>query len=268
VVVFQITGIPEEPKFPQGRNRKMKKYWLLIGLVLVSQLLSACGEGSAGTAQINTQAQTGDAAPPGAQSDNADFEMPVSLKLALGTLKLDRSPNEVSAAEAAALLPLWKAVRSLGSSETVAAEEIEALYGQIQETMSADQIAAMDQMDLTQTSMAEIAEELGIELLPAGGRFDNLTPEQQATAQAARESGQFPQGGFPLPEGGVVGGGPGSGPGGGAGFGGAVQGGGNLTPELQATMTARREANSGRINIGVPTALLDALIQYLESKSG
>jgi hypothetical protein len=239
----------------------MKKYWLLIRMLTATLIISACGAASGTNTQIETAAQSVGVADPSAQTGGGEFNSSTSLKLALGTLKLEGSPDEVSAEEAASLLPLWKAIRSLGSSETVAAEEIEALYDQIQETMSPEQVAAMDQMELTQTSMVDIAEELGIELFANGGRFGDMTPEQQATAQAARESGEFPQGGLP-------GGGLGGGPGAGGGFGGEFQGGGNLTPELQATMTARREANGDRVNIGVPAALLDALIQYLEGKAG
>ena len=248
----------------------MKKYWFFSGLLMTALLLAACGSSSASpNAQTGSTTQSSDVADPSTQGNNGQFEIPVSLKLALGTLNLDGSENEVSADEAAALLPLWKAVSSLGSSDTVAAEEMNALYDQIQETMTPEQVAAIDQMQLTRESMGEIAQKLGVELFGNGGRFGTFTPEMQATAQAARESGQFQGRNFPVPpEGGFAGGGPGDGSGGGGGFGGNFQGGGNLTPEQQATMTARRAANGNRINSGVPSALLDALIQYLEGKTG
>ena len=129
----------------------------------------------------------------------------------MGTFNLDGSSNEVSADEAVALLLLWKAVRSLGSSDTIATEEMNALYDQIQETMTSDQVAAIDETQLTRESMTEISQKLGIELFGNGGRFGTFTPELQATAQAAGESGQFPPGDFVPPEGGVQGGGPGAG---------------------------------------------------------
>jgi len=99
---------------------------------------------------------------------------------------------------------------------------------------------------------------MGVDLGFGSGRFGDLTPEQQATLQAARESGQAPQNGF--------GGGaglPGERPGGGGGFG---QGGGSeLSPEQQATVEARR-SGSARAAIGVPAGLLDAMIEFLEAK--
>jgi len=244
----------------------MKKYFYLISLLVVALVAASCGANStASNPQNGSISQSSGAGDPSTQTSNGQFEMPISMKLALGTLNLDGSENEVNADEAAALLPLWKAVRSLGSSDTVAAEEMNALYDQIQETMTPDQVTAIDQMQLTRDSMTEIAQKFGFELFGNGGRNGTFTPEMQATAQAARESGQFSGGNFPVPpEGGF----PGGGPGGGGGFGGNFQGGGNLTPEQQATMTARRAANGNRFNVGVPTALLDALIQYLEAKTG
>ena len=191
----------------------MKKYsYLMIGLLVASLILAACGGAApASKGQTGSTTQSAGATDPSAQANNGQFEIPVSLKLALGTLNLDGSSNEVSAEEAVALLPLWKAVRSLGSSDTVATEEMNALYDQIQETMSSDQVVAIDEMQLTRESMTEISQKLGIELFGNGGRFGTFTPEMQATAQAARQSDQFPQGNFVPPEGGFQGGGPGGG---------------------------------------------------------
>jgi len=90
--------------------------------------------------------------------------------------------------------------------------------------------------------------------------FGNLTPEQQATAQAARESSEgFPGGGFP---GGGI---PGSSPGG-QGPGGQGFGGGNLTPEQQATMEARR-AERGNFNARFALFFVDPLIELLEERA-
>jgi hypothetical protein len=89
-----------------------------------------------------------------------------------------------------------------------------------------------------------------------------MTPEMQATIEAARESGEFPPGGSP--GGGFVGGGPEGGafPGGGPGVGG-LQGGG-LTTEQQATLQARRASNTGA-NLAISPVVLDAVIEYLNS---
>ncbi len=80
----------------------------------------------------------------------------------------------------------------------------------------------------------------------------------QATMQAARESGEFPTGGFP-------GGGPGGGGFTGGGPGGGGFPGGGLTPEQQATLEARRASGAGA-NLAISPVILDAVIEYLDAK--
>jgi len=241
----------------------MKKTNPITTMVLLTMIvLSACS---------GTQAAGTEAIPQGLL--NADYEnaLPVEMQLAFGTLKLDGTENAVNVEAAGELLPLWKAVRSLSESDSAASEEIQALFKQIQETMTPGQVQAIAAMQLTGEDMAQVAVELGLEFL-GGGRLGNLDPEMQATVQAARESGQFPQGGD-FPGGGFRGGdGPVIvGPEGGQGFpGGGFRGGspdGQLSPEQQATMEARRAANGGGgARFGVPTAILNAVIEYLETK--
>jgi hypothetical protein len=179
--------------------------------------------------------------------------MPVSAQLGFGTLLLEDSTYAVDPTQAAALLPLWKAARSLSESETAAQEELDAIFSQIEDTMTPEQINTIAAMQLTGEEMAQLMEDLGIEFGPGRGGFGDLTPEQQETAQAARESGEgLPGGGIP---------GSGQGRGGGEGF-----GGGNLTPEQQATMEARRAERSG---VGARFALVfvEPLIELLEERA-
>ncbi|HLA99645.1 MAG TPA: hypothetical protein VJL34_14455 [Anaerolineales bacterium] len=225
----------------------MKQHTILIGLLLLAFVFSACGG-----AQVS--GTTGQAS--SLLNANDENALGVELQLAIGTLKLDDTEDAIDAEMAAELLPLWKAVRSLNQSDSVAAEELQALFKQIQETMTTAQVQAIAEMQLTAADMAQIAEELGLEFF-AGGRFGELSPELQATAQAARESGQFPQGGFS--SGGVPGAGPGGGPGGGE------FPGGQLSPEQQATLEARR-AEGGGARLGLSPAVLNAVIAYLEAK--
>ncbi|UCD99072.1 MAG: hypothetical protein JSV42_19400 [Chloroflexota bacterium] len=60
------------------------------------------------------------------------------------------------------LLPLWKAARSLSESDTVAEVELEALFNQIEDTMTADQILTIQEMQLSGEEIAQRMEELGI----------------------------------------------------------------------------------------------------------
>ncbi len=227
--------------------------WLSVSLLAIA--LTACGNVAASSNQ-----------PPGSEASlsllTADYEdaLPLELQLAYGTLNLEGTENEVDAQLAADLLPLWKAVRSLSDSDTVAAGEVQGLFKQIQETMTPEQVQAIAGMHLTRQNMAEISEKLGLQFAPGGGRFGEISPEMQATVEAARESGQAPPGGFGGGGGGFI---PGGGPGG-EGFG---RGGepGQANPELQATAQARRTQRSGT-NPGIPAPVLDAVISYLEGK--
>lgn len=236
----------------------MKKTILITMLFILAAALTACN--GAASASVSTDSGNG---PLSTDYENA---LSIPMQLAVGTFKLDGTDNQVDADTASALLPLWKAVRSLSSSDSAAAEEIQAVYNQIQETMTPEQIQTISEMQLTFGDMGAVAQEMDLNF-GAGGRFGDFTPEQQETAQAARESGQIPEGGFggdgnfPIPEGGFPGGGPG-----GRNFPGGGFQGGQPGPELQATVEARRASGAGGTgaNFGLPTALLDALIQYLE----
>jgi len=254
---------------------KIKTLLLLSTSVILALVLGACG-GSAGgttsdTGSNNASAQgiSGDdtSSEAGSQpiaGEGFQGEMPISTRLGFGTLLLEDTENAVDPAQAAELLPLWKAAKSLSESDTVAEVEMEAIFNQIQDTMSPDQLSAISEMQFTGDDMAQLLEDLGISFGFGGGGFENLTPEMQATAEAARASGEgFPGGGFPgagFPGGGQGPGG-GLGPGGGAGF-----DPGNLTAEQQATMEARRAERGGAVN-RMALVFVDPLIQLLEERS-
>lgn len=224
-----------------------KQIILMVGLWLVVAGLSACSGGAVAANEA-----------PASGVLNADYEnaLPVQLQLAVGIFALDGIDNAIDAQAAAELLPLWKAVRSLSESESVAPEEIEAVFKQIEETMDPEQVQAIAAMQLTGADMTRLAQEMGLNF-GAGGRLGEMTPEMQATIEAAQESGDFPPGGFAGggPEGGGV-------PGGGPGVGG-FQGGG-LTTEQQATLQARRASNTGA-NLAISPVVLDAVIEYLNT---
>jgi len=202
--------------------------------------------------------------------------MPLEGKLAVGILLLEDTDLAVDAEEAAQLLPLWKAVRSLSSSDTAAQEEIQALYDQIQETMTAEQVGAIEAMEITAETMASLREDLGIETGGFGGQgagLENLTEEQRAT-QIARFQSSNP--GFQPPAGGA---GPGAGGppdgGGGPGMGAFPEGGafpGGGIPEaggFQGTPDPTRMASRlGRAGSGMNTLFLDPLIELLQERAG
>jgi hypothetical protein len=70
-------------------------------------------------------------------------------KLALGTIRLDGTAQAIDPDHAAQLLPLWQLLAQLNGSTSAAPQEITAVVDQIRATMSAEQVKAIDGMQLT-----------------------------------------------------------------------------------------------------------------------
>jgi len=220
----------------------MKSKIVIPLLLIFVLLLSACG--SAATQNASN-----------AQGGANQQELQLSEKLAIGTLKLEGTGNAITAKQAADLLPLWQVYSSLIVSDTAAQEEKDALAQQIQETMTSDQVQAIDALNLTQRDVFSSMQELGI------------TTSSQVSANGTPQPGG---GGFPPGGGQFFGGG-----GGGGNFTGGGNrngGGGNgtqLDPSQIATAQAQRAANGGGgfNSSRILTPLVEAVIKLLESKS-
>ena len=223
----------------------MKKKTLIPILLVIAILISACGSNGTQTAS-NSNDGTALNFQPG---NGTTFEMPLSTKLAIGTLKLENTEFAVTPDQASDLLPLWQVYRTLITSDAAASEEIDAVVEQIQETMTAAQLQAIDAMGLTNESIFSTMQELGL-----------VSPQVSASG-TPQPGGNF-QGGGGFPGGGPGGGGfPGGGPGG-------APGGGDLSPEQIATAQARRAENGGGNGFGdrLLTPLVEAVTTLLESK--
>jgi hypothetical protein len=174
-------------------------------------------------------------------SSPAESSLAPSTRLILGTFKLEGTAEAVTAQQAAALLPLWQVYQGLQGSGTAAQEEIDALVQQIQETMTSSQVQSMQAMSLTQADIMSVMVEQNI--VEAG-------PQQAVTRTA---SGSGPQAG---PEGGM----PPADTGGDPGMMGAA------APVSASSSTAGSSSSQVQAGSGVPSALLDALIQLLETR--
>ncbi|MBN2146557.1 MAG: hypothetical protein JW726_04175 [Anaerolineales bacterium] len=246
-----------------------KRTTFITWIILLSLLLAACSSAAA-TGETDTTVQTSGTPIPG--TDTAAGELPESMQLVLGTLQLADSDTPITSEQAAVLLPLWKAVRSLGNSDTAAQAEIDALYVQIRGTLSEEQIAAIEEMELTPQTMMAISEELGIDT--GFGSREEMTPAMQATMDALRASGEWaggpgeggepPEGFEPPSSGGMRGGG--EMPGGGGMAGGGDMPPGDVTgfsPEQLETAQASGATNR-TMNNTINSMWLDALISILE----
>lgn len=235
------------------KNRMMKL--MIIGLsLLIVFALAACGsdgqadvsEDAEQVAESGDNSQEAESGDPAKGSGNVfSGELPKSMQLMFGTFYLEDTDQAVTPGQASEMLLLWKAVRSLSDSETVAAEELDALYDQIAESMTAEQLAVLEGVEFTREDQAAFMEAHGISM-GAGNREASTDGES---------------GGFVAPPEGMGGGGPGGGQGGGPG-GAAPE---NMTPEQMETMQAMRESGAGR-NMLTP-AVFDALIELLEARA-
>jgi hypothetical protein len=238
----EIASGKERPRKDGLKIKELLMKKLTILLTILALTLTACGAST--SSETATTSQTD----PAARTLSG-----VSL-LAIGTLKLKDTDQAVTAKQAADLLPLWQVYQSLSTSDNAAQEEIDALVKQIEDAMTADQMSAINDLGLTPQDMFAVMQELGIEM---GNRSSGSSGNSNGSTD--RGGGFGPPGGGPPPDGGMPGGGQG----------GSGQG---LSQSQIATAQASRGASGGAPGGGygnrIPSALLEAVIKYLQELAG
>jgi hypothetical protein len=225
----------------------MRRLILFMPALMVMAMLVGCGTTDSDTnSDVQTTAETSQGI---RLRDDYDDALSIQGQLAAGTLLLEETELVVDEAMAAKLLPLWRVAQSLMNSDTSAALEIEAVYNQIQDTMTLDQISAIAEMELTEETLTTMMEEGELSI----GR-GSLAGDR---GRGAGEKFQSPDGGFG-PSGGLPGGGLGEGPGGGLPEG--------IDPEAMATRQA--QFAEGGLGNSTDRMLISAVIRTLEMKTG
>ncbi len=224
------------------------KFIKLIPILILVMLLVACGSSATETSEASS----------GFGSGARGY--PPQMQLSMGTFLLEDTDLAVTPEQAAELLPLWKAVLSLSESDTAAQAEIDALYDQIEETMTSEQMQAIAEMNPTQEDIASLMDSLGLDNVDAAGGF------QGGNLPDGFDPDNLPEGFGPgnFPEGGQMG--PGAGQGQGQGLGRGMFG-GDLDPETLATMEARREEMGGSFRNRANLFLVEPLIEMLEERA-
>jgi hypothetical protein len=182
------------------RNRLTLGYVGLITALAVT-MLAGCG----GEEATSAAASTGGSA--NYTSAVLDTSYPdaldVSDQLALGTIRLEETSHAVTSEQAAALLPLWQALRG-GVTDSV---EVNAVLKQIEGTMAPEQLQAIAALQLTQEGLQTWMEEQGRTFgFPMTGDAQGgpgssgtdpagVTEEERAALQATAEAGGAPFGG-------------------------------------------------------------------------
>jgi len=233
---------------PRSERCRMRR--LIYGTLCVIVVTALAGCAAGGLA-----AGSGGGSPGGSLSESYSNALPVVTQLIVGTFKLEETDLAISADQAQELVPLWQAYRTLLSSETSAQQEREALVSQIEESMTADQLKGIADMELTASDMQTIFSERG----GPGGDDGTPSPNGAQTGQPGAGGGlivPFDGGGGAFPGGG------GGLSGGGSGFGGLAPG-QTPNPEAFATLRAQRGGTSS-LNPG----LVNVLIRFLQQKAG
>jgi hypothetical protein len=185
----------------------------------------------------------------GNRTGSSNNVLPTETQLAVGTLKLTGTDQDVTADQAKELVVYWEVYQKLSQSETAAQAEIDGLTAQIQETMTDGQMNAITAMNITQQ--------------------DVLTSMQGVTDVSSNTGDST----ISLPSGSASGGGmPAGGPP--ADGGGAPLDGGGMPSDMSGAAQApgtdqsqSSQANSGSTVIAeVPSALVEAVIQALQQK--
>jgi hypothetical protein len=83
-----------------------------------------------------------------------------ALELAVGTLRLEGTSQDIDKELASELLPYWQLMDELNASESTAPQEITADLENIQGIMTADQVKAIEDMQLTKNDLV-IASQVG-----------------------------------------------------------------------------------------------------------
>ena len=209
-------------------NKKI--FWM--SLILFTLTLTACASSTG----------TPGAAPSGGPSA---VELPTQTKLVLGTINLEGTDNAVTAEQAKELLPMFYVLQDLNDSDTAAQEEIDGLVKQVQETLTADQIQAIDDMSLSMRDVFAITQ---------GGSGSTGSSKTSSTAGASTSGTNGGGAGGPPDMGGMPDGGPGGMPGGGA------------MPST-GTTSAKSGTNAAPVmDTSTPSALFDAVIEILQKK--
>jgi hypothetical protein len=165
----------------------MKRFaWMASNLIL-ALALAGCGGGEA--------AETSGAEASSALDTSYEDALALRNQLALGTLRLEETGWPVTADQAPGLLLLWQALRGTMGSGASAPAELDALIEQIEGSLTAEQLAAIGAMRLTQADLQAWAQSQGLSTgqgagmgsgQPGGGQ--SLSPEERATRQAEREA--------------------------------------------------------------------------------
>ena len=181
-------------------------------------------QGQASTGNTTEQAQT----------------MPVDSIVGIGIIKLEGTDDAIDTETAENLLPLFKALKTLSTNSNTSVAEMSALNRQIKNTLTTDQLTAIESLKITSADVNKLLQENGL--------TSTTTSSSTSSSSGNRNNGGF---GGP-PDGGMM-----------------MMAAGNTTSssKTQATPNAVAALTSSRKSAGgYNLTFADIIIKLLETK--
>ncbi len=222
---------------------------VFLGLVL---LLAACSNSATvdtatASSSTATSGSPSEAAPQTQATDLTDVS--IESKLGVGILELEGTDLAVTADQANELLLLWKAVKSLNSDDAASDAEIQALYAQIEENLTEDQVQVIRELSLTEEELSALMQQYG---------QNQMAAEAPSSSSSSSSQMQPPDGG---------GGGPGGGGDMAMGGGGDAMAGGGIDMGAQASTDQEQQAAPTTNNtMDMNLMFADAIINLLQQR--
>jgi hypothetical protein len=227
----------------------MKTKLIILQSLIVILVLSACTGAPISSSRSSTQTVT-----------NETNQLPTLPKLVVGTYKLIGSSTPITQTQAQQLVILWKAYKELQTRDSKAKKEVTDLLAQINSSLTTEQNAAIEAMNLSTRDVISMVQELGINSNTAINNGTGPSSSSSSSRSGTRSGGAT--GGFP--------GGPpqdfvfSAGPGQDGGFSRNSNTAATPSASMRATIQARR-AESGAQTATMALLLIDPLITKLES---
>jgi hypothetical protein len=141
----------------------MKKSLIFTSILLLVGVLVAC-TGTQSLRNSNRSSGQGNANSQGVSANGNPGSTELSLEsiVGVGILKLEGNDQAIDAAKAAELLPLFKALKTLSTNNNTAVAEISALNSQIKNTLTADQLTAIQNLKITSSDIRTLMETNGL----------------------------------------------------------------------------------------------------------
>jgi hypothetical protein len=165
----------------------MKKLLVSV-LTVLTILLSACSSSATGTPMSST-----------------NNDLPIETQLAVGTLKLAGTEQDITADQAQELVILWQVYKELSQSDTAAQAEVDGLIAQIQDSMTNEQTQAITAMQITQQDVFAAMQGVALESSDSASNTISLPSSAGSPSGAPPSGGEAPpDGGMPPDMGGVA----------------------------------------------------------------